>query len=89
MAYDGAFRTSLNGNADEYKHHQFPPGSAAEGAHISSREQYDQLYAESIENPDKFWGKIAEDFHWQKRWQTPVRRSAICHAFLTPQQLAS
>lgn len=26
------------------------------------------MYEESIEDPDKFWSKIAEDFHWEKKW---------------------
>ena len=30
--------------------------------------QYEIAYAESINDPDKFWGKAAEDCHWYKRW---------------------
>ena len=37
-------------------------------AHINSREQYDSMYKESIENPEAFWGDIAENFVWQKKW---------------------
>jgi propionyl-CoA synthetase len=29
---------------------------------------YDEAYAKSINNPDGFWGKIAEDCHWYKKW---------------------
>ncbi len=29
---------------------------------------YDEVYKESIENPEGFWGKQAEDIHWYKKW---------------------
>jgi hypothetical protein len=29
--------------------------------------QYKQMYKESIEEPEKFWGKIADDFHWEQK----------------------
>ncbi|MCG8531884.1 MAG: AMP-binding protein, partial [Desulfovibrionales bacterium] len=29
---------------------------------------YDQAYAESVENPEKFWGDIAQDCHWYQKW---------------------
>ena len=29
---------------------------------------YDQAYDQSINDPDKFWGAIAEDCHWYKKW---------------------
>ncbi|MEK7732132.1 MAG: AMP-binding protein, partial [Planctomycetota bacterium] len=51
----------------------FPPSKAfAERAHIRSLEQYRQMYERSIEDPEGFWGEVAEDFHWQKKW-TKVR----------------
>jgi acetyl-CoA synthetase len=39
-------------------------------AHIKSMDEYNKMYKESIEHPDKFWGKIAEDFKWYKKWTT-------------------
>ena len=45
-----------------------PPTGFASGAHIGSFEQYEQLYAESIDNPDKFWGEAACELHWFKKW---------------------
>lgn len=74
MASSVAASAPPNGHADEYKNHQFPPGPAAEGALVSSRQQYDDMHRESIADPDKFWGKIAEGFVWRKSWQNPVRR---------------
>ncbi len=35
---------------------------------IKTLEQYHSAYKESLENPEKFWGEVAESFHWRKRW---------------------
>ncbi len=35
---------------------------------ISSLVEYFKDYQESIENPEGFWGNIANDFHWHKKW---------------------
>ena len=35
---------------------------------IKSLEQYNKVYQESIENPEKFWETQAETFQWQKKW---------------------
>lgn len=36
---------------------------------ITSLEHYHEAYAESVSNPDKFWGDIAEEnFKWMKKW---------------------
>lgn len=35
---------------------------------ISSFEEYQAKYKESIENPEKFWAEIAEQFVWRKKW---------------------
>jgi acetyl-CoA synthetase len=37
---------------------------------IESFEEYKSVYAESISNPNKFWGEIAESFSWKKKWDT-------------------
>jgi len=37
---------------------------------IESFEQYELAYSESISNPDKFWGEIADSFSWKKKWDT-------------------
>jgi len=29
---------------------------------------YDQAYDQSINDPEEFWGSIAEDCHWYKKW---------------------
>jgi acetyl-CoA synthetase len=51
----------------------FPPSKTfCERAHIRSLEQYQRMYRRSIDDPEGFWGEIAEDFYWRKRW-TKVR----------------
>jgi len=37
---------------------------------IQSFEEYHEQYAESINNPEKFWANIAESFTWQKKWDS-------------------
>lgn len=35
---------------------------------IKSFEQYQEAYKQSVNNPGKFWGDIAEHFTWRKKW---------------------
>ncbi len=35
---------------------------------ITSFEQYLQDYKKSVENPEEFWGNIAENFRWHNKW---------------------
>ena len=35
---------------------------------ITSFAEYFQKYQESVANPEAFWGKIAEDYLWHKKW---------------------
>ncbi|MGQ9663519.1 MAG: acetate--CoA ligase [Kiritimatiellia bacterium] len=52
---------------------KFPPSSEfAARAHIKSFDQYRQMYERSIRDPEGFWGEIAEQFVWKKKW-TKVR----------------
>ncbi|MCB9094491.1 MAG: acetate--CoA ligase [Halobacteriovoraceae bacterium] len=37
---------------------------------ISNFEEYQKAYMASLENPDQFWGNIAESFQWKKKWNT-------------------
>lgn len=37
---------------------------------ITSQSDYQQIYKESIEQPEKFWAQVAEDFVWRKKWET-------------------
>jgi len=35
---------------------------------VNSIEHYKELYKQSTDNPDEFWGKVAENFRWRKKW---------------------
>jgi acetyl-CoA synthetase len=45
-----------------------PTADFSAAAHVKSREQYDSMYKRSIEEPEAFWGEIAETFNWKKKW---------------------
>ena len=42
-----------------------PDAKLSSSAYISSFQQYQQLYKESIDHPEKFWGNVAKQFHWE------------------------
>ena len=51
----------------------FPPSETSypiENAHVSSLEAYQELYAESVKDPDTFWAQIAERLTWYQKWHT-------------------
>ena len=35
---------------------------------LSTREEYDLAYAQSVSNPEAFWNVIAEQYQWRKKW---------------------
>lgn len=35
---------------------------------IHTMEQYREVYRASIEDPEKFWSEIAEEFRWKRKW---------------------
>jgi len=37
-------------------------------AHIGSLEDYERIYRESVEQPEQFWGRVANELHWFKKW---------------------
>ena len=37
---------------------------------VNSFEHYKELYTQSTENPEKFWGDVAENFRWRKKWDS-------------------
>jgi acetyl-CoA synthetase len=45
-----------------------PPAEFSRQAHIQSLEEYKDLYKESMDDSDKFWGRIAGELHWFKKW---------------------
>jgi len=59
-------RTGIDSLMSEKR--EFPPPSEfSKKAHIKSMEQYQQMYDESINDPDKFWLKEAEILDWFKK----------------------
>ncbi|MEM1322986.1 MAG: acetate--CoA ligase [Bacteroidota bacterium] len=46
---------------------------------IKTLEEYHKTYAESVENPEKFWAKQAETFTWRKPWTKVLE-----HEFKSP-----
>jgi acetyl-CoA synthetase len=45
-----------------------PPKEFVDQAYIKSREEYERMWKESIEDPGKFWGKAASELFWFKKW---------------------
>jgi acetyl-CoA synthetase len=45
-----------------------PPPEFSAKAHIKNLAEYEALYKESVEQPEKFWARAAEDLHWFKKW---------------------
>jgi acetyl-CoA synthetase len=45
-----------------------PEADFSSHAHIKTMEQYQSLYKDAQDNPEKFWGEIADELHWFKRW---------------------
>uniref|UniRef100_UPI00398E9C07 acetyl-coenzyme A synthetase, cytoplasmic isoform X2 n=1 Tax=Pristiophorus japonicus TaxID=55135 RepID=UPI00398E9C07 len=37
----------------------------AKGAHVPNFQKYKELYLQSIQNPEEFWGKIAKEYYWK------------------------
>jgi acetyl-CoA synthetase len=46
-----------------------PAKQFAAKARIKSFQQYRRMYRESIENPQKFWAREANELTWQRRWK--------------------
>ena len=45
-----------------------PPAEFAKRARIATREQYDALYRESVEDPEAFWRRETKDLVWRTAW---------------------
>ncbi len=48
---------------------KFPvPDSFRSKAWINSMEQYEKMYRRSLDDPEGFWGEMAETLDWYKKW---------------------
>src|SRR5256885_5590384 len=45
-----------------------PPPEFSRHAHVKSMEEYERLYQESVDDPDRFWSRVASELHWFKKW---------------------
>ena len=45
-----------------------PSSEFSQNAHIKSLAQYELLYREAQEDPEKFWADIAGQLHWFRKW---------------------
>ncbi len=45
-----------------------PSDEFSQSAHIKSLEQYEQLYQEAENDPEKFWSDVASELHWFRPW---------------------
>ena len=45
-----------------------PAAEFSAKAHVKTLADYEKLYRESIETPDAFWARQAEELHWFKKW---------------------
>ena len=45
-----------------------PPAEFSKQAHVKTLDEYERLYKESVDDPDKFWSRIASELHWFKKW---------------------
>mgnify|MGYP001030554368 FL=1 len=52
-----------------------PPEGFKQRANIKSFEEYQSLYRESIQSPETFWSKIADELHWFSPWTSVLDES--------------
>ena len=45
-----------------------PPKELSKQAYIKSMAQYKKIYQKSIDDPEAFWGEMAEQLDWFKKW---------------------
>ena len=47
-----------------------PPQAFADAAWCTSLSEYETLYRESIDQPETFWPRVANELHWFEPWHT-------------------
>ena len=70
-----AVDTSIDSILQEQRQFECSPGFA-QRAHVRSLEEYEQIYRESVENPEKFWARVARELHWFKAWDRVLEWNA-------------
>ena len=46
----------------------YPPEELSKRAYIKSLDEYKEIYRRSIKDPEGFWGEMAEQLDWFKKW---------------------
>jgi len=49
-----------------------PPKEIRQKAYIKSLDEYKKIYQRSIDDPEGFWGELAEQLDWYKKWDKVV-----------------
>ncbi len=78
MAQDTAINpqdTNIDSTLQEQRKFE-PSPEFQKKAHIKSLEEYERLYKESVEQPEKFWGDVANELHWFKPWDKVLEWNA-------------
>ena len=39
---------------------------------------YDEAYGRSLRDPQGFWAAVAEDIHWERRWDRVTQQPCRC-----------
>jgi acetyl-CoA synthetase len=52
-----------------------PPAEFARQAHISTEDQYQQMWNRAKDDPAGFWGDLANQLHWFKKWDQVIQGS--------------
>jgi acetyl-CoA synthetase len=62
-----ATQVHIDSTLDEQRSFE-PSAEFSQKAQIKSLAEYEALYKESVEQPEKFWARAAEELHWFKKW---------------------
>ena len=47
----------------------YPPSKEfVDQAYVKSRDEYEKMWKQSVQDPETFWGNIAKELHWFKPW---------------------
>jgi acetyl-CoA synthetase len=67
MADASVTQVNIDSTLDEQR--SFAPSAEfSQRAQIKSLAEYEALYKESVEQPEQFWARAAEELHWFKKW---------------------
>lgn len=48
-----------------------PNQEISDEAYVRSMDQYKKMYEQSMSNPTRFWGDVANQFHWETKATNP------------------